>query len=56
MEKPSVEHEINLSGADIGMIRDAMFKSAEKEMKKDKAHKKEKGKEKGKHISTLKRE
>lgn len=50
MEKPSVEHEINLSGADIGMIRDAMFKSAEKEMKMDKAHKK------GKHISTLKRE
>ncbi len=50
MEKPSVRHEIKLSGGDIGMIRDAMFKSAEKEMKKDKAHKK------GKHISTLKRE
>ncbi len=49
-EKPSVAHEINLSGGDIGMIRDAMFKSAEKEMKKDKTHKK------GKHISTLKRE
>jgi diguanylate cyclase (GGDEF)-like protein len=49
-EKPNVKHEINLSGGDIGMIRDTMFKSAEKEMKKDKAHKK------GKHISTLKRE
>ena len=50
VEKPSVKHEIKLSGGDIGMIRDAMFKSAEKEMKKDKTHKK------GKHISTLKRE
>ncbi|MCL5786735.1 MAG: GGDEF domain-containing protein [Candidatus Marsarchaeota archaeon] len=50
MEKPTVEHEIKLSRGDVGMIRDAMFKSAEKEMKKDKSHKK------GKHISTLKRE
>ena len=50
IEKPSLKHEVKLSGGDTGMIRDAMFKSAEKEMKKDKAHKK------GKHISTLKRE
>lgn len=50
IEKPLVKPGINLSGEDIGMMRDIMFKSAEREMKLDKACKK------GTSISSLKRE
>ncbi len=50
-EKPVMNADnLIISKADVGMIRDRMFKNAERQMKKDKAHKK------GKPISDLKRE